>query len=142
MATNLPTGRTGAKDCKDGFRWLETTGGSWVVGSLVRIRSLNDTDMAHRRHYRRHRNVDNENENNLPSTTEELQSERAAEEAAAAAFQSIPALSAEEADPSGVREAKLARARALIADPGYPPKGVMDSVATLLANHLQPGAEE
>ncbi len=110
------------------------------VGTAVRIRSLNDTDMAHRRHYRRHRNV--ENGNDLPSTAEELQAEQAAEQAAAAAFQSIPALPADEQDPSGLREAKLARARALIADPGYPPKGVMDSVATLLANHLQPGPDD
>ena len=104
-----------------------------------RIRSLNDTDMAHRRHYRRHRNTGNEAD--LPSASDELQAEQAAEQAAAAAFQSIPPLDASETDPSGMREARLARARALIADPGYPPKDVMDSVATLLANHIQPGAD-
>ena len=96
--------------------------------------------MAHRRNYRRHRNTGTEND--LPSAADGSQAEQAAEQAAAAAFQSIPPLDPAEADPSGVREARLARAKALIADPGYPPKGVMDSVASLLANHIQPGPDD
>ena len=36
------------------------------------------------------------------------------------------------------RSEKIARARALIADPDYPPKSVLNSVANLLAEHLDP----
>jgi hypothetical protein len=44
-------------------------------------------------------------------------------------------------DHDGVRLDKLARAQQLVADGNYPPKEVLESVATLLARHLQPGAE-
>lgn len=86
--------------------------------------------MAHRRNQRRHRGLDD--------TTLHGVSEEAAEVAASAPFE--VALPAGElvADAAAVREAKVARARALIADPGYPPKGVLDSVANLLAGHLRP----
>jgi hypothetical protein len=45
-------------------------------------------------------------------------------------------------DAEGVRAAKVARAKALIADPDYPPKTVLDSVAGLLAGHLHPQEPE
>lgn len=45
-------------------------------------------------------------------------------------------------DADGVRAAKIARAKALIADPDYPPKTVLDSVAGLLAGHLRPQEPE
>lgn len=99
--------------------------------------------MAHRRNYRRHRNVGNDDVlHDSPAAPGDLQAEAAAEQAAAAAFQSIPDIDPSETDPTGVREAKLARARALISDPGYPPKGVLDSVANLLAKHIEPGTDE
>lgn len=96
--------------------------------------------MAHRRNYRRHRNLGDGTDH--PADPAGSQAEDAAEQAAAAAFRSIPLPDPAEADPSGVREAKMARARALIADPGYPPKQVLDSLASLLAKHLEPGSNE
>jgi len=55
--------------------------------------------------------------------------------------------SEEEEQPSGgkpwqsLRKAKVKRARKLAADPNYPPKKVMDSVADLLARHLDPSKQ-
>jgi hypothetical protein len=37
----------------------------------------------------------------------------------------------------GVRKAKVARARTLVKDSNYPPKGVTDAIADLLARHLK-----
>jgi hypothetical protein len=44
-------------------------------------------------------------------------------------------------DHDGVRLDKLARAQQLVADAKYPPAEVLESVAKLLAKHLQPGTE-
>lgn len=44
-------------------------------------------------------------------------------------------------DHDGVRLEKLARAQQLVADATYPPAEVLESVAKLLAKHLQPGGE-
>ncbi len=86
--------------------------------------------MAHRRNYRRNRGLDDSTLHGTPQDAAEVAAS-APFEAALPAESSIP-------DASSVREAKVARARALIADPGYPPKGVLDSVANLLAGHLHP----
>jgi hypothetical protein len=44
-------------------------------------------------------------------------------------------------DHDGVRLEKLARAQQLVTDANYPTTEVLESVATLLAKHLRPGAE-
>ena len=88
--------------------------------------------MAHRRNNRRHRGLDD--------TTLHGSAEDVAEVAASAVFDAVLAEGTAVPEAPSVREAKVARARALIADPGYPPKGVMDSVANLLARHLHPEA--
>lgn len=46
------------------------------------------------------------------------------------------------AAPPEAREDRVARARRLIADANYPPKEVLDSVAGLLAQHIDKSADE
>ncbi len=55
----------------------------------------------------------------------------------------LPQLSEVESDESwqSTRPAKVARARELAADPDYPSRALMDSVAKLLADKLNPRSE-
>jgi hypothetical protein len=82
-------------------------------------------NMANRRNFRRHRGLSGE----LHGSPAEVESGN------------LPEFVLAE-DAEGVRAAKVARAKALIADPDYPPKTVLDSVAGLLAGHLQPQEPE
>jgi hypothetical protein len=65
-----------------------------------------------------------------------------------ASFQSRPA-SAEPSEEArddklsaSVRPEKIARAKRLVEDPSYPSPEVIDSVAGLLAKHLEPGGKQ
>jgi hypothetical protein len=86
--------------------------------------------MANRRNFRRHRGL-SENMGGSPIDPETPSADAAEtlEEIAAAA------LEREDIAPT-VRAEKVARAKALISNPDYPPKEVLQSVAGLLANHL------
>lgn len=54
-------------------------------------------------------------------------------------MEDLAALAGTEADSAQASNSeKVARAKKLIADPGYPPKEVLNSIAGLLANHLDP----
>lgn len=60
-------------------------------------------------------------------------------EANASSLEDLAALAATGEDPALASSSeKVARAKKLIADPGYPPKEVLNSIAGLLADHLDP----
>ena len=90
--------------------------------------------MANRRNFRRHRGLsENMGDSPIISETPAADAAETLEEIAAAAFER------EDIAPT-VRAEKVARAKALINNPGYPPKEVLQSVADLLADHLsEPG---
>ncbi len=86
--------------------------------------------MANRRNFRRHRGLsDNIVGSSIDPETPTSDATETLEEIAAAALQR------DDVAPA-VRAEKVARARALIDNPDYPPKEVLQSVAGLLADHL------
>lgn len=86
--------------------------------------------MANRRNFRRHRGLSEQVDSSaIESDSIEMNDAGSLEDVAAAALQR------EDIAPS-VRSDKVARARELIASADYPPKEVLQSVASLLATHL------
>lgn len=86
-----------------------------------------ELNMANRRNHSRHRGIA---DNFHGSSGESV-------EANASSLKDPAPLAGPEGDAALASSSKkIARARKLIADPGYPPKEVLNSIARLLADHL------
>ena len=86
--------------------------------------------MANRRSFRRRQNVGGDSLNTLASFPSRPPSPDPSEET-------------RDGKPSvSVRPEKIACAKRLVQDENYPPQEVINSVADLLAKHLQPGAKD
>ena len=85
-----------------------------------------EPNMANRRNHSRHRGM----ADNFHGSSGEP---------AEANASSLEYLAATGEDPAQASSSeKVARAKKLISDPGYPPKEVLNSIAGLLAEHLDP----
>ena len=84
--------------------------------------------MSNRRNHSRHRGITD----NFRSSSEEPAS------ADVSSVEELAARVAENSYAPASRSEKVARAKRLIADPEYPSKEVLDSIAGLLAMHLEP----
>ena len=88
-----------------------------------------ELNMANRRNHSRHRGIADNFHGSSGEPAEE----------SASSLEDLAALAAAEEDPAQASSSeKVARAKKLIADPGYPPKEVLNSIAGLLADHLDP----
>ena len=84
--------------------------------------------MANRRNHSRHRGIADNFHGSSGEPAEE----------SASSLEDLAALAAAEDSAQASSSEKVARAKKLIADPGYPPKEVLNSIAGLLADHLDP----
>ena len=88
-----------------------------------------ELNMANRRNHSRHRGM----ADNFHGSSGEPA------EANTSSLEYLAAMAIAGEDPAQASSSeKVARAKKLIADPGYPPKEVLNSIAGLLAEHLDP----
>ena len=88
-----------------------------------------ELNMANRRNHSRHRGM----ADNFHSSSGEPA------EANTSSLEYLAAMAIAGEDPASASDSeKVARAKKLIADPGYPPKEILNSIAGLLADHLDP----
>ena len=88
-----------------------------------------ELNMANRRNHSRHRGM----ADNFHGSSGEPA------EANTSSLEYLAAMAIAGEDPAQASSSeKVARAKKLIADPGYPPKEVLNSIASLLAEHLDP----